>query len=742
MSKTAIPKKRAAKKPTTSRKAPAARKRTPDVPTSPQITTGKPQGPLTPWFEQYTFRTVSGDFYEALREGVPIIDAAIRRLISLNGTIRIIGDNSALVKELEDFCLNVPVNDMQKGIHAFAENAANETFEQGFSISEFIATKKRDDIERLQVADSKRITFRRNPAGRAEPWYWSGIPMQSNYTMPGSIIEDILTARYGQTIAYNGVEDVKLSMDNKLYFSINNENSDPYGVSIMRSMEFVSQILVTLQNSMKNSGERFGDPAYHAHYKGKGNNEDLKTRRAALQTDLHTVLTAKRNGQSGDIVTAGGPDSEVTINVIGHQGQLYQYEIPLRHVLEQLVGKTNLPAWMLGIYWSTTERMATLEIEAALADAKIRQFAMLPEYLRLFSNFLRLRGRKWKTVTISVDKPGDWGMIFETPNLRDLVAQAQARFLNAEADQLTAMAGTGGQGQGKDVGAIPLRLPSSGRTGTKCTCGKEHHGQKETRPNPWPELDKVEAEYETTLKDKWAELGEKILTILGLNAGKDLSPVAHSQLPGETKGPDEVPNLESFQFTDEQRAQVMKAYRDWLGEFDLSQADSPVLWVYGEAYSLGLIQAAKLIGKDRPILDIIKNKEVFNQICQNGFQLVKDNATKAITQKIIPEMQAQSLAGANPRLVADRLRKLFGDKNSDWERLARSEMSTAAELAKVDEWSQWDVKRVDFVPAPDACPICIALAGTYDIDKVPIPGRDTHPRDRCSLRPAESEVNG
>lgn len=61
---------------------------------------------------------------------------------------------------------------------------------------------------------------------------------------------------------------------------------------------------------------------------------------------------------------------------------------------------------------------------------------MVPEFLRLFSIFLKVRGRTWKTFTTDPKKPGDWGFIFETPNLRDLVAQAQARFLNAQADMM------------------------------------------------------------------------------------------------------------------------------------------------------------------------------------------------------------------------------------------------------------------------------------------------------------------
>lgn len=61
--------------------------------------------------------------------------------------------------------------------------------------------------------------------------------------------------------------ETKLNQENKLYFSINNENSDPHGVSIMRSLEFVAKVLVTMQNSIGNVWERFGDPIYHVKYK-------------------------------------------------------------------------------------------------------------------------------------------------------------------------------------------------------------------------------------------------------------------------------------------------------------------------------------------------------------------------------------------------------------------------------------------------------------------------------------------
>jgi hypothetical protein len=781
-----------------------------------QITTAGAQGPMTPWFTDYVFRKVDGNFYEALREGIPLFDAAVRRLITLNGTIKIIGEKMTCVTALEDFCLSVPVNDMQKGIHAFKENAENETFEQGFSISEFLMNQKQDDIERLVVADSKQITFRKNAAGRMEPWFRTGTPATTNYTMPSGIINEIMNARYGQSLSYNGVDETRLSPDNKLYFSINNENQNPYGVSLFRSTEFVAQVRVTIQNSFKNIAERFGDPMHHVHYKGKAGEKNLEDRRKTLENDFKSIVTAKRSGKSGDLVTAGGPDSDVSIKLIGLDGNIYTFDIPLRNLTEECVAKFGLPAWMLGIYWSTTERMATLEVEMALADAKIRQAAMLPEYIRLFSNFLKLRGLSWKSITTSLDRKGDWGIIFESPNVRDVVAQAQAQFLLAEADNMR-RGGTGTPSAttvntatqvpaagaasfdingmkfeikttpGIQAPMLPEPVASSLKVkvdepdhkasctcdhhsklktpNSQCSCGKSHFkssilniksvAKELMRPVPWPQLDEWEQKYEQNLKDDWLILQENCFAILGLKIpaaegqsassnvqGLKIKPGVYSpSAPPFMAAPSQeqatVPReIKAFSFDDAQRAALLKTLKEYLGWYDPANEDSSITWYYAQAYSAGLIQAANMVGKEKPLLDILKNQEIYADLVTNGFQLVKDNATRVIRNEVMDQMELGMTQGVNPRDVARTLSDIFDAQNSDWERLARTEMSGAAERAKLDEWKERGVDvsnavtvpvhprcrcsttveddgkgnfRAVFAPAPDACPWCLSL---------------------------------
>lgn len=124
-----------------------------------------PMGPWSDALGAFEARKVNPHIYEALREALPILDGAIGALVTLDGILRVEGDNDALVAEIEDWISNVPVNDAEKGLQAMYESQGNERYEQGLGIAEWVTDRKATDIVGLRVADSKGIHFRRDASG-------------------------------------------------------------------------------------------------------------------------------------------------------------------------------------------------------------------------------------------------------------------------------------------------------------------------------------------------------------------------------------------------------------------------------------------------------------------------------------------------------------------------------------------------------------------------------------------------
>jgi hypothetical protein len=67
-----------------------------------------------------------------------------------------------------------------------------------------------------------------------------------------------------------------------------------------------------------------------------------------------------------------------------------------------------------------------VEPEMLLADVTTRQSAKMPIFYNAVRSMLLLRGRTWKK--------GDWSLKWAQVNLRDILKQAHARFMNAQAD--------------------------------------------------------------------------------------------------------------------------------------------------------------------------------------------------------------------------------------------------------------------------------------------------------------------
>jgi len=739
------------------RATPQAKARVGDVTAHP----AQGQGVWTPYFSGYIARVVSPALFEVLRESLPVLDAAIDRLVTLDGVPEIEGDNQALVDEIREWAENVQCGDTEIGLPAFVRNWRNEIHEQGFGLGEWVYSDDGRDIVRLNVADSKAVHFGRKKdetlgvyfSPKYRPRYISDVATDG--------VNQILSGRAAANLSASvltGQGFKELNMSNKRIMAYRSENGgDPYGVSLMRSMEFVAKTLLTIENGMLNSWERFGDPSFHIHYKAAGRVDapTLESRRKTIAANFAAAITGKRAGHTADFVTAVDKDSEMSISVIGHEGQVLDIEMPARHVLEQIVAKTGLPPWMLGLIWGTSERLAKFQSELLKQESDTRTSFERPHVEAVIAAMLRARGRTWKA--------GDWKVEYNKPNLSDEVAKAQAKFMNAQADAVTANAGLA-DGQtvtiktGDDTGTdnAPSNVltfqPKSQKhspqrhEGTKENhlgdCGSIPHStftihNLETRPIPNPAMDRVETDAVNGLSDLWTQTAAHVVSIMGL----------------PTDAPKAGMTTSGFAFTAADKAMITAALAEFTAEAFAAEGGDlgSMQLAYLRAWAQGAIDAYTASGLTAPVGELTNDAAV-NELRGAAMGSFKTNIDAKFTPKLWRILEAGTQSGDNPLVIASKLHTEFDGFRWKWEQIARSEVGIAHDRARKAEW-QAEVDdgvvedKFDWIPAPDACPICMAMVHSfkghdapYTLATLPRLVLDTHPSDRCAIAPHVSKT--
>ena len=94
-------------------------------------------------------------------------------------------------------------------------------------------------------------------------------------------------------------------------------------------------------------------------------------------------------------------------------------------MLEQIIAKLSIPPFLLGLNWSTTERMSKQQADILTSELEYYRRLLTPVLMRVCRTFLRLRGCPCEPVV-------KWNTI----NLQDEVESAKARLYNAQAEQL------------------------------------------------------------------------------------------------------------------------------------------------------------------------------------------------------------------------------------------------------------------------------------------------------------------
>ncbi|MEG2720429.1 MAG: serine/threonine protein phosphatase, partial [Oscillospiraceae bacterium] len=113
------------------------------------------------------------------------------------------------------------------------------------------------------------------------------------------------------------------------------------------------------------------------------------------------------------------------IKVIGADNQILDSQIPVRQMLEQIIAKMSLPPFMLGLSWSTTERMSTQQADVLTTELWHYRRILSPIIEKICATHLRAFGYT-----------GRLNIVWDDITLQDEVDEARARLYDAQARKI------------------------------------------------------------------------------------------------------------------------------------------------------------------------------------------------------------------------------------------------------------------------------------------------------------------
>lgn len=337
------------------------------------------------------------ELYDKLRFTVPVIDAAIGKIVRLTGGYRIICSDKRMQEAMDNFVSGVPVGLTGISMQSFTDSFLESLLTYGNAVGEIILDCDTMSISSLYNGDPSKI----------------------------AVLPDSSTGRPVYYIKQSGGKLKQLENSNLILFSaLNPPPGKTMGVSILRGLPALSRILMKIYQCIGQNYERAGNVRYAVTYKPSGDSSEKaysKERAMQIAKEWSDGMTAAKNGEIRDFVAVG----DVDIKVIGADNQLFDTEIPVRQIMEQLIAKLSVPPFLLGLNWSTTERMSSQQADILTSELEYYRRIITPVIRKIALAFLMQNGSDSEVFV-------EWDNI----NLQDESVLADARLKNAQAEEI------------------------------------------------------------------------------------------------------------------------------------------------------------------------------------------------------------------------------------------------------------------------------------------------------------------
>ncbi|MCC8136302.1 MAG: serine/threonine protein phosphatase [Ruminococcus sp.] len=331
------------------------------------------------------------ELYDRLRFAVPVIDAALMKIVRLTGGFNVICSDERFQEELDLFLENVPVGLTGKSLGDFVDNYLDSLLTYGSAVGEIVIDSRENRIAGLFNGDISAV----NIVSGADP-------LTRSYTMRGK----------------NGSLKPVIHPERILYSTLTG------GRSLLRGLPALSSILLRIYQCIGQNFDRAGNVRYAVTYKpSKDSGEAAYSRERAMQIakEWSDGMNSAKYGQVKDFVAVG----DIDIKVIGAENQLFDTEIPVRQLLEQIVAKLSIPPFLLGLNWSSTERMSSQQADILTSELEYYRRILTPVIRDVGNAYLCSRGAD---AVCRVE--------WENINLQDESALAEARLKNAQAREI------------------------------------------------------------------------------------------------------------------------------------------------------------------------------------------------------------------------------------------------------------------------------------------------------------------
>lgn len=354
-----------------------------------------------------TFSSLLGDsksfyaecqLYENLKNNVPVISGAISKIVRLAGGFTVTCNDKRYEKMLCEFLSTVPVGGNMVGIDAFVDLFLDQLLTYGTAVGEMVMNGDMKSFS-LYNSELKSIVLKRNEKA----------PLQI----------DICNAASGTDTPVSNQDAILLSV-------LDPDAGKLHGNSLLKGLPFVSGVLMQIFESIASNWERMGNLRYAVTYRPQNDAlEKAYAKDRALQIAKGWSDAMKSGNEIKDFIAVG----DVDIKVIGADNQILDSEIPVRQLMEQIIAKTGLPPFMLGLNWSTTERMAQQQTDMLTSELQHYRRILTPVITKIATMFLRMNGCTDKCTV-------EWDEI----SLLDETEQAKANYYNAQAEKYHAEA--------------------------------------------------------------------------------------------------------------------------------------------------------------------------------------------------------------------------------------------------------------------------------------------------------------